>query len=67
MLTATIAYRTKKKSIFDNILAPMFSILNMIVQFWIFVVLHFARFTHSGRVCSGDFLAAEDRKRMFEI
>ena len=66
---ATVAYQTKKRRTLCDCLVLPITCLHLPLQLGVFVWCHVARFTHSGRVCSGDYLSEEqfDVVRDYEI
>ena len=56
---ATVAYQTKnRKTICDALVFPI-TMIHLPVQAGLFVWVHIARFSHSGKSCAGDYLSEE--------
>ena len=62
---AFASFKIKKFSHLDRF-SLVFTILNVLIQTGSFVWCHVARWSHSGRVCSGDYLSADQRSNFNE-
>ena len=56
IIVATVAYQTKKRRTCCDLLVLPITVVHLPIQVGTFIWCHVARFNHSGRVCSGDFL-----------
>ena len=66
IIVATCAYQTKKRRTCCDLLVLPITVIHLPIQLGAFIWCHVARFTHSGRVCSGDFLSDEQFKAVKE-
>ena len=56
IIVATVAYQTKQRRTCCDLLVLPITVVHLPIQLGTFIWCHVARFNHSGRVCSGDFL-----------
>ena len=57
LLVSWAAYHSKKESMLDKV-ALVITILAIISNLGVFVYCHYVRFSHEGKVCSGDYLTS---------